>query len=222
MQEIWKDIKGYEGLYRISNLGNVKSLERKVIKSNGIVQIRKERIMNKRKNSDGYYVAKLNVNKMSKSINIHRLVAEAFIPNPLNLPEVNHKDYNRTNNCVDNLEWCSHIDNIKYSSNVGRYARLFGKNNPNYHNDALQRKYQKHPELKQLLARPKAQNGRARKVELYDEDMKLINTFNWIGGCAEYLISHGYTQANVNSIRNNIRISINENRKYLNHYFKFA
>ena len=95
MTEIWKDIQGYEGFYQISNLGNVKSLERVIDEGNGILQHRKERIMNKRESVDGYYVAKLNVNKKSKSIAIHILVARHFIDNPNNYPEVNHKDCNR-------------------------------------------------------------------------------------------------------------------------------
>ena len=121
MTEIWKDIQGYEGFYQISNLGNVKSLERVIDKGNGILQHRKERIMNKRESVDGYYVAKLNVNKKSKSIAIHILVARHFIDNPNNYPEVNHKDCNRANPRYDNLEWISHIDNIRYSSNKGHY-----------------------------------------------------------------------------------------------------
>jgi hypothetical protein len=83
--EIWKDIIGYEGYYQISNMGNVKSLARNVIKRSGVIQPRKERIMDKRICSDEYYIAKLTVNNVSKSILIHRLVAIHFIPNPDNL-----------------------------------------------------------------------------------------------------------------------------------------
>ena len=115
MEEIWKDIEGYEGYYQISNLGNVKSLARNVIRSDGVIQPHKERIMDKRVSIDGYYIAKLTVNRKSKSIGIHILVARHFIPNPDNLPEVNHKDLDRKNNRVDNLEWCTHQDNVRYS-----------------------------------------------------------------------------------------------------------
>ena len=103
MEEIWKDIQGYEGLYQISNYGRVKSLERIVRKSNGVLQPRQERIVAKRVSTDGYYIAKLSRDGHSKSIAIHRLVASHFIPNPKNLPEVNHKDFDRTNNRIDNL-----------------------------------------------------------------------------------------------------------------------
>lgn len=113
--EEWKDIKGYEGYYQVSNLGNVRSLDRIVDRGNGILQHRKERIMSKRKNADGYYQAKLNVDKVSKCIGIHILVAEHFLENPNGYTEVNHKDFNRTNNRIDNLEWCTHKDNVRYS-----------------------------------------------------------------------------------------------------------
>lgn len=96
--EIWKDIdwiKGFEGYYQISNYGNVKALARNVVKSSGVIQPRKERIMAKRISTDGYYIAKLNVNKKSKNVAIHILVATAFIPNPNGYNEVNHIDYNR-------------------------------------------------------------------------------------------------------------------------------
>ncbi len=120
MEEIWKDIEGYEGLYQISNFGNVKSLERTIVKSDGVVQVRCERIMAKRESTDGYYIAKLNVNNHSKSVAIHILVAKHFIPNPNNYPEVNHLDCNRKNNRVDNLEWCTHQQNVEYSCLLGQ------------------------------------------------------------------------------------------------------
>lgn len=102
MEEIWKDIEGYEGLYQVSNMGRVRSLKYK-----------KERILKPRKQSGYYRVSLYNDKKYEYSI--HRLVANAFIPNPDNLPQVNHKDENRTNNCINNLEWCT----PKYNYNYG-------------------------------------------------------------------------------------------------------
>lgn len=102
MQEIWKDIKDYEGLYKISNLGNVKSL-----KTN------KNLYYSKSKN---YLRVSLNKDGIRKGYSIHRLVAEAFIPNPNNYPCVNHKDCNGNNNNVDNLEWCTHKQNNSYKN----------------------------------------------------------------------------------------------------------
>lgn len=103
MEEIWKDIEGYEN-YQVSNYGRVKSLK-----------FGKERIKNPKKINGGYFQIGLNKNGKTKGHLIHRLVAEAFIPNPDNLPIINHKDEDKTNNHVENLEWCSY----KYNSNYG-------------------------------------------------------------------------------------------------------
>lgn len=104
--EIWKDIKGYEGLYQVSNLGRVKSLENR---SNH----KKEKILASHIRNQ-YYSVTLYKDSHYKNYTIHRLVAGAFIPNPDNLPEVNHKDENKLNNYVDNLEWCDKKYNINY------------------------------------------------------------------------------------------------------------
>ena len=214
MTEIWKDIQGYEGFYQISNLGNVKSLERVIDKGNGILQHRKERIMNKRESVDGYYIAKLNVNKESTSIAIHILVARHFIDNPNNYPEVNHKDCNRKNNQVDNLEWCTHQQNVEHSKQLGHYKTKSGCDNPNYKNDTLKIKYKNNPTLAKINnSRPREQNGRCVKIRMINNDV--IKDFNFIGEAAEYLIVNGYTNGKVNSIRSNITNAIKNNKKYL-------
>ena len=104
--EEWKDIKGYEGLYQVSNLGRVKSLPRKYAP--------KERILKPEIGKRGYPYVVFSYNKERKTLKIHRLVAETFIPNPDNLPQVNHKDENKSNNCVENLEWCTNGYNVNY------------------------------------------------------------------------------------------------------------
>lgn len=110
-----KILNGYEGIYQVSNLGRIKSLDRRV-KDN-----RRERYQNLKgkqlkftDNGRGYQLVFLT--KESKRINkyVHRLVAETFIPNPKNLPEVNHKDLNKSNNCIDNLEWITNADNKRH------------------------------------------------------------------------------------------------------------
>ena len=102
MMEEWRAVPGYEGLYEVSNTGNVKSLiKNKIIK--GFI------------NRSGYRLVGLSKNGIRKKITIHRLVAQVFIENPDNLPEVNHKDEDKTNNNVDNLEWCDR----KYNNNYG-------------------------------------------------------------------------------------------------------
>ena len=111
MQEIFKDIEGYEGLYQISNFGNVKSLGNG--KSNNY-NLCKERIL-KHDIMHGHPRISLSKNGKSKHFFVHRLVAFAFIPNPNNYPIINHKDEIKTNNNVDNLEWCD----CKYNSNYG-------------------------------------------------------------------------------------------------------
>ena len=117
MKEIWRDIEGYEGIYQVSNLGKVKSLSRKMW--NGYKWwTSKERILVPRidKNKKHYYAVQLVKDKKKKSKNIHRLVAETFLPNPNNLRCVNHKDENKLNNTVNNLEWCSQSYNLTYGN----------------------------------------------------------------------------------------------------------
>lgn len=108
--EIWKDIIGYEGLYQISNLGNVKSLRRNIILK---PYLRGSRANNK------YLCVDLYLNRKSNTQSIHRLVAEAFIANPNHLPEVHHKDENKLNNFVSNLEYCTQSENRLYSIKTG-------------------------------------------------------------------------------------------------------
>ena len=133
MEEVWKDIKGYEGLYKVSNFGRVKSLCRKSICGSHYITIKEKILKPSKTGSDRKYLhiilAKDGIN-ISKFI--HRLVAEAFIPNPNNLPQINHKDEDPSNNCVYNLEWCD----AKYNMNYGTINRRrgeslgYGKDNP--------------------------------------------------------------------------------------------
>lgn len=109
--EVFKDIKGYEGLYQVSNLGNVKSLNR--FASDG--RFIKGRFL-KAKTPNPYKRVSLCKNGMVKDYSVHRLVAETFLDNPYNLPCVNHKDENSCNNRVDNLEWCTYQYNINYGT----------------------------------------------------------------------------------------------------------
>lgn len=120
MKEIWKDIPNYEGLYQVSNLGNVRRIKKwcgnkntKIYKEDNTII--KKHITNKPK----YYFVVLSKNSIRKNVRIHRLVAQAFIPNPNNLPQVNHKDGNKLNNCVNNLEWCTNSYNISHAIKNG-------------------------------------------------------------------------------------------------------
>lgn len=107
IKEIWKDISNYEGRYQISNLGNVKSLN--------YARTKKEHILKPQIDKDDYKYVNLYKNGKSKHYLVHRLVAQAFIPNKNNLPQINHKDENRQNNSYNNLEWCT----CEYNNNYG-------------------------------------------------------------------------------------------------------
>lgn len=117
MGEVWKDIQGYEGLYQVSNLGNVKSLNYRRSVGN-------EKFLAQKENNDGRLWVTLYKNGKSKPMLVHRLVGTAFIPNPECLPQINHKDENPKNNNASNLEWCTHQYNINYY--VERHGRKTG------------------------------------------------------------------------------------------------
>ena len=112
--EIWKPKKDYEGLYEVSNFGRVKSL------GNGNSNNSKERVLKPVKVKGGYLQVHLSKNGKRKMFLVHRLVAEAFIPNTDNLPFINHKDEDKTNNSVENLEWCTREYNNNYGTRTLR------------------------------------------------------------------------------------------------------
>lgn len=136
MEEIFKDIKNYKGIYQISNFGRVKSLKRNII-------------LKPSTNKKGYLQVVL-YNNASKTVRIHRLVAEAFIPNPNNLPQVNHKDGNKINNFFNNLEWVNNSENQKHAFSL-KLQDNRGNKNP-----------------------------RVRKINQYDLNGNLIKTWNSI------------------------------------------
>ena len=169
MNEEWRDIKGYEGRYQVSNLGRVKSLNYN--------HTSREKILKAREDKVGYLYLNLYKNNKRKTHKVHRLVAQAFIENPNNYPQVNHKDENKSNNRVENLEWCTHRYNLNYGTRNQRASekmksREFTEEHKNKISNTQKRngknKGSKHP--------------KARKVQCITTGRK----FNCIKEAAEY------------------------------------
>lgn len=118
--EIWKDVIGYEGLYQVSNLGNVKRI-------GSFRGVNKKYLnnynLNPLDNGKGYLRVKLTKNNISKRYMLHRIIAEAFIKNVDNKPFINHINSNRKDNRIENLEWCTQSENVKHAVNQGRWTQ---------------------------------------------------------------------------------------------------
>lgn len=125
--EIWKDIKGYEGLYQVSDLGRVKSLKREVKNKNGF-RIVKEKVLKPIINNKGYYVYGLRKNGKLEMKLLHRLIGEHFLENKNKFTCINHIDGNKLNNRIDNLEWCTYKHNIKEAFRLGLNTYTYQKN----------------------------------------------------------------------------------------------
>jgi len=179
-EEIWKDVNGYEGLYEVSNIGRVRSLPREVYvggKTN--ICIRAGRVL-KQGHAHGrhykYLLVCLCKDQQRSMKRVHRLVAEAFIPNPDNLPMVNHKDENPSNNRVDNLEWCT----AKYNSNYGtareKMKEARKKNNSN---------------KRMLLTRIKNNTSKPpRGVAMIDDDGDIVKRYFSVSDAARDIGVH--------------------------------
>ena len=131
MKEIWRDIKNLENYYQISNLGRVRSITRKAktkILNNNYRTIEGQ-LISPAKTRDGYLKVTLSKNHKRYYFRVHRLVAEAFIDNPNNYPVVNHKDENKLNNRVDNLEWCTNKYNCNYGTRNKRISNKLSSKN---------------------------------------------------------------------------------------------
>ena len=194
MSEEWKDIDGYEGYYQISSYGRVKSLSRPIYKKDGTFhRYKKETIKKPKIDKDGYLTVTLSVDGINKTFPIHRLVANAFIPNADKTLEVNHIDLNRKNNCVNNLEWKSHTDNVKHSSEQGRYKCHSG-----------------------------SKNGRCVPVIVYDLNGNIIKSFEYGQECAIWMIENVYCKGtSPRSVLDGIRKSIKNNKPYYNFIVRY-
>lgn len=112
---IWKPIRGFEGLYEVSNLGQIKSCEKAIVCKDGKIKYYKEKILKPAQGKYGRNQYTLSKNGIKYSVRGYRIVAETFLPNPNNYPEVNHKDGNNLNDNVDNLEWCDIDTNLQHA-----------------------------------------------------------------------------------------------------------
>jgi len=149
MKEIWKDIEGFEGLYQVSNLGKIRSLDKWVNNKYGTKTFKKGRVLkNSLIKSTGYYRVSLSKDNSFISKSVHQIVAKAFLKNPNNYTQINHKDENKSNNSADNLEWCD----CNYNNNYGQHSINISK------------------------ARRKNKKG-FKKVIQYDKNLNIINTF---------------------------------------------
>ena len=117
MEEIWKPIPGYEGFYEASTFGRIRSVERIAIGRWGRNH-RKSHVLSQNDVHDGYKQVKFSIDGIKSQPSVHRLIAETFIDNPHNLPQVNHKDGNPGNNRVENLEWCTASENSQHRNRV--------------------------------------------------------------------------------------------------------
>lgn len=126
--EEWKSITGYEGLYEVSSYGRVRSVDRYVKSKSKSYRLHKGKVLICSITKYGYVRCNIKVNGVTRSYFVHRLVAEVFIPNPYNLPQVNHKDEDKTNNMVDNLEWCDSKYNMSYGTRQERFRNTMLEN----------------------------------------------------------------------------------------------
>lgn len=164
-------------------------------------------------NKDGYSVCSIDIpDKGWRAVRVARLVALAYISNPDNLPEVNHKDYDRTNSNIDNLEWVTHADNVRYSA--CNRPDINGENNPNYGNHKLSKKYANDKLLsKEKQGRPGLRNGRCRKIKIF-KDGAMIAEFDYIVKCCEYIVENYSPNTKIYSIRSQIDKAIRNNSTY--------
>ncbi|MEK5104348.1 NUMOD4 domain-containing protein [Cytobacillus sp. FSL M8-0252] len=141
--EIWKNVTGFEGLYQVSNIGRVKSLGRYRERKDGLLIKVKEKVLMVRTDSKGYEKVDLTKGGKRKTVLVHRVVAQAFIPNSNNKPQVNHKDGNKKNNKVSNLEWNTISENIKHAHETGliNSSLLKGEENINAKLSEMQIRY---------------------------------------------------------------------------------
>ena len=125
--EVWRDVVGYEGQYKVSSLGRVKRVPHERVGRRGKpYKLNGEKLLTQQVIRKGYLRVSLGVKWEHSFFLVHRLVAEAFIPNPNNYPQVNHKNSNKQDNCVENLEWCTNEYNYHYGDRIKSFTKSYG------------------------------------------------------------------------------------------------
>lgn len=122
--EVWKPVVGYEEQYEVSNTGIIKGVDRMVLTEKGLRNI-KGKVLKTRLNNHGYLEVRLSKNNKSTTTFVHILIARAFIPNPLNKPEINHINGIKTDNSLKNLEWCTRLENMQHANKIGLLKRKY-------------------------------------------------------------------------------------------------
>lgn len=180
---LWKDIKGYEGLYQVSNLGNIKSMPRTIVTNNRFGKMTKytksREIKPHLNKKTGYYQVHLSKNKKTKMFLLHRLVAETFIPNMDNKPQINHINANKTDNRIENLEWCTSSENIKHA-----FANNLSHSNFKVQCGSKHHFFGKHHSIE---SKQKMKESHYKKIIQYDKNNKLIKIWNGIKQIEEEL-----------------------------------
>lgn len=185
-KRIWKDIQGFEGLYQVSNDGKVRSLDRIINYKDGRARLEKGHKLKPHADKKGYTRVTLCKNNKCKPYLVHRLVAMAFIPNPNNWPQVNHKDENKTNNTVWNLEWCDRIYNCNYGTRNERISNGNKEENHWTYNKPFTEEHKR--KLSENHADVKGKNNPAAKpVLMFTKDGEFIRRFDCVRHAYEYL-----------------------------------
>lgn len=214
MKEVWRGVVteygDYRDLYEVSNLGNVRSLDRMCWNGNSWF-LKKGRLLKLFKDSNGYFYVQLSKDGKTKHASVHRLVALAFIPNINNLPQVNHKDENKENNRIDNLEWCTHEYNQNYGTKNERASK---KRKGTKRSEEAKIKYRK-----TMKDRGHPMQGRTGKD---NPNSKEVMQFSLEGELLQIWGSINEVERNTDFKCSNISVSCKKKKPYRKHFWIYT